>query len=86
MCILMVYITLMGVILVMLQVHLVVNGVPKSEDGQHGDDDGRRRGVLAVKVARLDATRGRLGRGALRELGVERDEGAQVGALPRREN
>jgi len=82
----MVYITLMGVVLVMFQVHLVVNGVPKSEDGQHGDDDGRRRGVLAIKVARLDAAPGRLWSWALWELGVERDEGAQVGALPRREN
>lgn len=63
---------------------LVVNGVPKSEDGQHGDNDRRRRGVLAVEEATLDAARGRLGRGALWELGVERDEGAQVGALPRR--
>lgn len=50
-----IYITLMGVVLVMLQVHLVVDGVPKSEDGQHGDDDRRRRGVLAVEVTRLDA-------------------------------
>lgn len=63
---------------------LVVDGVPKSENGQHGDDDRRRRGVLAVEIARLDAATGRLGRGALGELGVERDEGAQVGALARR--
>lgn len=55
---------------------LVVDGIPKSEDGQHGDDDRRRRGVLAVEIARLDAASGRLGRGALGELGVERDEGA----------
>ena len=63
---------------------LVVDGIPKSEDSQHGDDDGRRRGILAVEVARLDASPCRLGRGALGELGVERDEGAQVGALARR--
>lgn len=63
---------------------LVVDGVPKSEDGQHGDDNRRRRGVLAVEVARLDAAPCRLGRGTLGELGVERDEGAQVGALARR--
>ena len=61
---------------------LVVDGIPKSEDSQHGDDDGRRRGILAVEVARLDASPCRLGRGALGELGVERDEGAKVRALP----
>jgi hypothetical protein len=63
---------------------LVVDGIPKSEDSQHGDDDGRRRSVLAVEVARLDASPCRLGRRALGKLGVERDEGAEVGALPRR--
>ena len=62
---------------------LVVDGVPKSEDSQHGDDDGRRRGILAVEEARLDAAPSCLRRRALRELGVERDEGAQVGALTR---
>ena len=63
---------------------LVVDGVPKSEDSQHGDDDRRRRGVLAVEIARLDAASGRLGCGALGELGVERDERAQIGTLARR--
>jgi hypothetical protein len=62
---------------------LVVDGVPKSENRQHGDDDGRGGGVLAIKVARLDATHGRFGRGSLWELRVKCDEGAEVCALPR---
>jgi hypothetical protein len=63
---------------------LVVDGVPKSEERQHGKDDGRSGSVLAIEVARLDATDGRFGRRALWELGVECDEGAEVRTLPRR--
>ena len=59
-------------------------GVLKSEDGQHGDGDRRRRGILAVEIARLNAASGRLERGDLGELGVERDERAQVSTLARR--
>jgi len=63
---------------------LVVDGVPKSENGQHGEHNGRRRGILAVEVARLDSPNSRSRRGALREFGVERDEGSQVRTLPLR--
>lgn len=63
---------------------LIIEGVPKSENGQHGEDDGRRGGILAVEVARLDSTPSRRRRRALWELGVERDEGAEVRTLPRR--
>lgn len=63
---------------------LVVDGVPKSEERQHGEDDGRGRGVLSVEVACFDAANGRRGRRALRELGVERDERIEVRALPGR--
>jgi hypothetical protein len=63
---------------------LVVDGIPKSKDGQEGDDYGRSRGILAIKVARLDSTNGRFGRGTLWELGIECDEGGEVGALSRR--
>jgi hypothetical protein len=34
---------------------LIIEGVPKSENGQHGEDDGRRGGILAIEVARLDS-------------------------------
>ena len=63
---------------------LVVDGVPKSENGQHGEHNGRRRGILAVEVARLDSLNSRSRRGALREFRVERDEGSQVRTLPLR--
>jgi hypothetical protein len=63
---------------------LVVDGVPKSEKRQDGDDDGRGGSVLAVEVARLDAANGRVRRRALWELRVEGDEGAEVRTLPRR--
>lgn len=61
---------------------LVVDGVPKSENGQHGEHDGRGRGILAVEVARLDSASSSARRRALGELGVERDEGAKVRTLP----
>jgi len=61
---------------------LVVDGVPKSENGQHGEHDGRGRGILAVEVARLDSAGSRSMHRALGELRVERDEGAKVRALP----
>ncbi len=63
---------------------MVVDGVPKSEERQHGEDDGRGRSVLAIEVARFDAANGRLGRRALWEFRVECDEGAEVRALPGR--
>jgi hypothetical protein len=62
---------------------LVVDGIPKSEDGQHGDDNGRGGGVLAIEIASLEAASGRPGRGTLWELGVECDERAEVCTLPR---
>ena len=55
---------------------LVVNGVPQSENGQHGEHDGRRRGILAIEVAPLDSANSRTRRRALGELRVERDEGS----------
>jgi len=73
-------------VLVVLQVHLVIEGVPKSENGQHGDDNGRRRGVLAVEVVRLDSTASGCRRRALGELGVKSDEGVEVRTLPGRED
>ena len=66
------------------QLTLVIDGVPKSEKRQHGEDDGRGGSVLAIEVASLDTTNGRLGRRALRELRVECDEGAKVCTLPGR--
>jgi len=60
-----------GVVLVVFQVHMVVEGIPKSEDGQHAYDNGRGGGVLAIEVARLETTNSGLGRGTLWELGVE---------------
>jgi hypothetical protein len=61
---------------------LVVDGVPKSENGQHGEHDGRGRGILATEVARLDSASSRAKRRAFGELRVERDEGAKVRTLP----
>jgi hypothetical protein len=63
---------------------LVVDGVPESEERQHGEDDGRGRSVLAVEVACFDAANSRRGRRALRELRVEGDEWVEVRALPSR--
>jgi hypothetical protein len=63
---------------------LVVDGIPKSKDGQEGDNYGRSRRILAIKVAGLDSANGRFRRGTLWELGIECDEGSQVGALSRR--
>jgi hypothetical protein len=63
---------------------LVVDGVPKSENRQHGEDDGRAGSVLAIEVARLDAANSGLGRRALWKLRVECDEGAEVRPLSRR--
>ena len=63
---------------------LVVDGVTKSENGQHGEHDGRRRGILAVEVAPFDSLDSRSRRRALGELRVERDEGSQVRTLPLR--
>jgi hypothetical protein len=61
---------------------LVVDGVPKSKNGQHGEHDGRGRGILAVEVARLDSASSKARRRALGKLRVERDEGGKVRTLP----
>lgn len=63
---------------------LVIDGVPKSEERQHGDDDRRGRRVLAIEIACFDAANSRFGRRALWEFRVECDEGAEVRALPGR--
>ena len=61
------------VVLVVLEVHVVVDRVPDQEEDSDSVDEGRRAGVLALKVARLVAgnrvkPRGTLAEGSLGEL------------------
>jgi len=67
----------MSVVLVVLQVHLVVDGVTKTEDAEDGPNERSTTGVLAVEEAGLDASAGGGGCGALGELRVEVHEGVE---------
>jgi len=53
---------LVRMVLVMLQVHLVVNGVPDTKDSNNESDKRLARGVLSVEPPSLDSTNCGLGR------------------------
>jgi len=70
---------------VVLQVHLVVNGVAKTKDAENGPDKRSTAGVLAVEEAGLDTSAGGGGCRALGELRVEVHEGVEGGTASRGE-